>query len=272
MSDRGRTRHANDDEPRWAWWLWPNLLALDAPLVALVWQQFLGEQIGETVPMTSTITLAFTVWALYLGDRLFDARTDSSNHLAARHHFAGQHPRLIASLTLIAVVVAGFTASQLSAALLAAGAGVAVVVGGYFLAVHLGNLPGQTVGSKELLVGCLFAIGVGLPILAETTSDAIAWVPAFLALVGLFVLNCVLIARWETIDQHHAPGVWLPVGAASVAVIASGFCVLPMAVAVIASVGLLAGLQFLRHRLGPERLRVLADGALLTPLVVGVWP
>lgn len=54
--------------------MWPNLLSLDAPAVALVWQDFLARTFGIPLRMPARLVLGLTVWAIYLGDRLLDVR------------------------------------------------------------------------------------------------------------------------------------------------------------------------------------------------------
>ena len=51
------------------WWLWPNVLALDAPTVAVVWQRFLGWAFDSPVPAVASVVLGLTVWSIYLADR-----------------------------------------------------------------------------------------------------------------------------------------------------------------------------------------------------------
>ncbi|HEY3789125.1 MAG TPA: hypothetical protein VGL71_09730, partial [Urbifossiella sp.] len=72
------------------WWLTPNLLALDAPVVAAVWQRFLGNRFGVAVPVAATAAFAAAVWCVYLLDRWLDAQRGSLD--ADRHHVAAHHP------------------------------------------------------------------------------------------------------------------------------------------------------------------------------------
>ncbi|HXJ40728.1 MAG TPA: hypothetical protein VNH18_15715, partial [Bryobacteraceae bacterium] len=61
-------------------WLWINLLSLDAPLVAVVWQDFLARCYGAPLLPQVRWALGLTVWAIYIADRLLDVRTPASGH------------------------------------------------------------------------------------------------------------------------------------------------------------------------------------------------
>lgn len=228
------------------WWLVPNLLALDAPAVAVVWQRFLG----DAVPVAASVVLGLTVWGVYLADRALDSRR---SHATDRHRFAARHFRAFTLVGTTALAAAGTLAwLALPAETLTTGAGVAAAVGAYLVAVHAGRLP----GGKEVVVGSLFGVGVGL-------TAAVG--PAVVAFAGLCVANCALISRWESAPDR--PGAWLPASAAAVAGIAAGFSDIRVSVAVAVALLALGGLHAARRRLGPAAIRVLADAALLTPLL-----
>ena len=65
-------------------WLWPNLLSLDAPLVALVWQDFAAHSFGHPLRLPARIVLALTVWAIYVVDRLLDEESATLGELEAQ--------------------------------------------------------------------------------------------------------------------------------------------------------------------------------------------
>ncbi len=230
------------------WWLVPNLLALDAPAVAVIWQRFLGD--GVTI--LASVALGATVWGIYLLDRVLDGPHSGTG--SERHQFAARFPTTFGALAGIAFLTAavcalqGLTASQFRAGMLL-GSGVAA----YLVAVHTRNLA----GGKEVFVGLMFGLGVGL-----TANDG-AGVVAF---AGICVLNCSLIARWE--GDPTGPGIRIPLGAALWAGIAAGFADTRVSLAVGVSLLLLGALHLARFRLGSRRLRALADAALLTPLIL----
>ena len=66
------------DRERAPWWLWPNLLSLDAPLVALAWFWMFAKAWGVvSLPVSLPITMALAVWAIYAVDRVVDSRKSS---------------------------------------------------------------------------------------------------------------------------------------------------------------------------------------------------
>jgi hypothetical protein len=88
-------------------WLWPNLLSLDAPLVAVPWKWFLAYRFSLPLRPAWRIVLGLTVWVIYLLDRLLDVRKSLSvNERArepARHRFYRRHSRFMAALLVLTV-------------------------------------------------------------------------------------------------------------------------------------------------------------------------
>ncbi|MBN9518105.1 hypothetical protein J0H58_06250 [bacterium] len=239
------------------WWLVPNVLALDAPVVAAVWQRFLVAKAGVPVPWAATAALAAAVWAIYLADRLLDARRGRLD--AARHRTAARWPGTFAGAALVAALFAAGAAAQLPADYVEYGFAVALGVTAYLALVHAG--PRLTPGGKEFLVGVGFAAGVAAPLAVGSVALA-GWLPGVVAFGGVCWLNCRLIDRWEAGVNPGRPDVLL------------GAALLTAAVALPPGVGpalgaavvglLLVHLIFRRH---PQAARALADAVLLTPLL-----
>src|SRR3954452_14827096 len=93
--------------PRPPVWLWFNLLSLDAPLIALVWQDFLSRCYPTVLHPTGRGVLGLTVWAIYLADRLLDVRHPAVPGESIRHQFYRMH-RTFARTLLAAVLCADF--------------------------------------------------------------------------------------------------------------------------------------------------------------------
>lgn len=237
------------------WWLVPNVLALDAPVVAAVWQRFLAARAGVPVPWDATAALAAAVWAIYLADRVLDARRGKVD--AARHRAAARFPRTFAGAGLGAALVAVVAAARLPVAYLQYGSAVALGVAAYLALVHAG--PRLAPGGKEFLVGVGFAAGVAAPLAVSSVPPA-EWLPGVVAFGGACWLNCRLIDRWEACVNPNWRDALL--GAALLAATP----VLPAVAA--AAVGLV--LVHLVFRRQPPAARALADAALLTPLLW--WP
>ena len=60
-------------------WLWPNVLGLDAPLVAVLWQALLAGDVGLRLSWPEPLTLFCADWSVYIADRLYDTRLPPSS-------------------------------------------------------------------------------------------------------------------------------------------------------------------------------------------------
>lgn len=178
----------------------PHNLGIDAALVAATWQAIVSRSVGSPVRPELTASLFFAVWAIYLGDRIWDTwQEDPAAPRMARHCFARRHrlsfgllaagnlllasvfavsaipevpPVTWAALGLIAIlcavyyfVRAGFPDWE---------HGRAVVVGGLFAAGTLLAVPGLTAGYfcwLVLALGALFTANVRICVWSEARSD-----------------------------------------------------------------------------------------------------
>lgn len=253
--------------PSIPWWLWPNVLAFDAPLVGVVWQRFLGSLFGVTVPLSASVSLVLVIWAIYLTDRWLDAAPHAPVESGDRHRFARRYRMFVGSLAVVVWFVAGGIALLwLPERYLVAGAGVAIVVAVYLVLVHFARrsrfLAG---GGKEASVGILFAAGVSVPLVADARELAWTWIFAVAAFAAICWLNCEWITRWErNIADRRSQTGWI------VAVVGLVFSLKsPIAVMLTASSAfvVLTAIHLLHGRIGHRLARVLADAALLTPLV-----
>ncbi|WP_020473720.1 hypothetical protein [Zavarzinella formosa] len=248
------------------WWLLPNLFALDAPVVAIVWQRFLAGRFDVDVPWVASAALGAAVWSIYLIDRRLDAARGCLD--ADRHRAAARRPRLFLGAGLLAACLSVFAAAWLPAGYILAGLVVGLGVAAYLGLIHIagGSLHSHA-GVKELLVAIGFAGGVAIP-LPVNGPPPVQWVPGIAAFAGLCFLNCRLIDRWESGGPRRAwPEFILGVGLLA-------FCVaLPLAIGLAvggASLSLLVTRLTCRRRLRVAR--VLADAVLLTPLACCVVP
>ena len=268
--------------------LW-HLASLDAPTVAVVWALAFAWAAGVRLPAWLPLLLALGAWAVYIADRLLDARaalrTGTLNSLQERHRFHHRHRRLFVPLAVSAACAAAwivftlmpFAARERNSVL-------AVAALAYFTRVHSPARPQPAspplrfpLFKKELLVGVLFTAACALPAIARAAAEASTPLWPLLAAAVFFALlawlNCHAIDRWEARGQ--APRIAFP------AYMLSGAGVLlslvlcfpaPRAAALIlagaASGLLLALLDRQRSRLTSLALRAAADLVLLTPLAL----
>ncbi len=264
--------------------LW-NLASLDAPTVAVVWALAFAWAGGVKLPLWIVPLLALTVWAVYVADRLLDARrawqAGSFARLRERHHFHWRHRRLLVPLAVAAACIAACivlrfmpVAARERNSLLAAAA-VA-----YFSGVHAGWRVPRLAISKEFLVGMLFTAGCALPAIARAASPGgVPWTLVGVAALyaALAWLNCAAIEGWEGSEGRLcrvAPlaallGIAALLAATLLAALHPRAALLLVAAA--ASDLLLALLDRGRTRLTPLALRAAADLVLLTPLLLVPW-
>mgnify|MGYP001347711101 CR=1 FL=1 len=192
--------------PKTPWWLWPNLLSLDAPLVALLWHVAFAQAFGLTVDRVTAILLGLAVWLVYVVDRLLDVRAmQDTSRPTARHGFYARHQRASWATVLIAMIAsASITALFASKTLLVFGAVMALIAGAYLLWVH----QRWRWLRKEMACGMIFSAGTSLSLLVpgeQTMPQPWFWATAlwFGALCGA---NCLTIANVEECaDARHDP-------------------------------------------------------------------
>jgi tryptophan-rich sensory protein len=243
-------------------WLWPNLLSLDAPIVALLWQLLFVRCFHGSLGMLPAALLAVAVWLIYVADRTLDAWRGSIEQ--PRHEFYRRHWRAVLPVWIAVLGTGAWLAwSRLPGPLFVEGAAVASGTGLYLAAVHMGLF--RRANSKESAVAVLFGLGASLAAWpgVRTTSDVLA----ILLFTCLCWMNCAAIDDWEH-GHELRPSVIAAAGL--VALIAAGLLrehrpILGGAETA-GALGLVL-LDRLRGRYSAEALRVLADVVLLTPIV-----
>ncbi len=150
------------EKERVPWWLWPNLLSLDAPLVALGWAWMFTKAWGVvSVPYQLWGILGVAVWAIYALDRILDARRgELGRNLARRHDFHRSYEKFflpvigLGSLWCFYAVL--FTTAQ---TVLYYGFFVMMCVAVYFYLSARRVRAGDSGIAKNLVAGITFAYG-----------------------------------------------------------------------------------------------------------------
>ena len=180
------------------WWLWPNLLSLDAPLVALAWQEiFARALLSLELDWMQRGLLAVCVWLAYCGDRLLDVRRLPEGPVESpRHAFARENSRTLIMVWGMGLVLAAILALQIPLRELLVGLVLLVVVAGYFALHHLQSTRARAGRWKELMVGVGFAMGT-LFFVVMNGHFTVPFLLAAAAWAGLCTLNCLMIAGWD---------------------------------------------------------------------------
>jgi hypothetical protein len=247
------------------------------------------------LPAWVALFLGLAGWAVYIGDRLLDAR-GGRGPLRERHRFHWRHRRIFAPVGILAAGAAVCLAARempVTALVRTGTLGAAALV--YFGGVHSPwPAPARVrrMAPKELVVGVLFTLACAGPTLARMDSGGLVMLAILLA-VGCFVLlawlNCYAIESWETardlaaVDSRARLGEGAGCGRVfHLAMSLSAVCLLmaggmiffgldriaALVVCAAVSAGLLAGLDRMKARLSPLALRTGADAALLAALLV----
>ncbi|MBV8843409.1 MAG: hypothetical protein JO307_11420 [Bryobacterales bacterium] len=244
-------------------WLWPNLLSLDAPLVAVLWQILFVRCFRAEPDIAAAALLVASVWLIYSGDRMLDAWRGTVNR--PRHEFCRRHWRsLLPIWGFVFAATACVAWLALPQVVFIRGLCLVAIVGIYFAAVHAVPVRWRRYWPKEAMVGLLFALGASLAAWSYVRS------PADIMTVLLFSclcwINCVAIEQWET-----GGGQW-PVGTAAACIALAAILFLHQQRPVLSSAEAASALGFVlldrkRPGLSSDAVRVLADAALLSPLV-----
>jgi hypothetical protein len=240
-------------------WLWPNLLSLDAPVVAVLWQVLFARCFRVPVDALAALLLLLTVWLIYAADRTLDAWKGECH--SPRHEFYQRRWRGLLPVWVAVLGLAGWLAAEhLPPGLFVRGVILLAAVGIYFALVHMGMLQ----GSKEAAVGVLFALGASLVAWRNVKTPADA--ATILLFSGLCWMNCIAIQKWEGERLD-----WSPCAAAVVLACASSVLLYAhrpvLGGAELASAFAFLLLDRVHRRLSMDALRVLADVALLSPVL-----
>ncbi len=256
-------------------WLWPNLLSLDAPLVAVLWQGFLAYRFSLPLSLAGRLVLGLTVWAIYLLDRLLDARRPAWPEEPLRHRYYRRHSKLMRTLlAIVAAADACIAMVWLRPAILREGlfplAGVLVYLAVFHISSQRLKIP------KEIAASILFTAGTFLTAWTTIPCPSLAW-PA-VAFFMLCLANMIAIEAWEwrELPKQLTPGphpctrwlartylFWVPLAVMVCAVAGHNEWYDCIALSAAAC----ALLFWFGRRLSLEARRALVDGVLLSPLL-----
>lgn len=286
--DPGAQSHAGAKSLRI--WLWPNLLSLDAPLVAVVWQILFARCFDIKITPASSIALALAVWLIYVADRVADGlryRPGQSIE-TPRHRFYRVNRAWIAPwFALAAAAVGWLSLTSLGSALMLNYVILSVATAGYFGIVHAASEAARRYWPKELAVSILFAAGTCMAAFTALGEHRLHLLAPFLLFAAVIWINTAGIECWEQaparaarlrmdpkitgfLGFHLIEAALLLAAAAILALLLAGSAFAPQGAlyaAIASSAITLAVLDAMCDRLQRDVLRVLADVAMLTPLL-----
>lgn len=268
-------------------WLYPNLLSLDAPLVAVAWLHVFATTWRQYLPWEFYASLGLAVWAIYASDRLLDVSLQGQpgGNLKARHEFHRKHrkPFRIAILAAVAAAVGLAVTTMPSTIYIHLLLGGVLVAGFFGLSMLSSQSPDEVPHLKNVLAGLTFAFGTSMSahIYRGYGIDDLLTSREFLSFAVLCVLNISAIDLWEhasraaDIEIKASDELSLTLPLAVLGAAALGFAALdgnqavrPFFYAILTGAALLHVLNRNRTRFSIDALRVLADVALLVPVLV----
>jgi len=284
----GNVRHVLTQDRRRPLWLYPNLLSLDAPLVAMAWLYVFAKAWRVNyLPWTAYAALALAVWVIHVLERLHDAkrRKETGIPLGERHVFHRRHAKrflITAAVAVIVLVLLVLVFLPISVFGYLTIGGVLVI--GFFAMSRIGGDARDVSYGKNLLAGAAFAYGTAM--IAHVFLPAIGKHDLivsreFLTFLLLCVIHLCAIEFWEksTRDESVEEGasgdlaLTLPVVVLAIAALAfaiSGHLqsVRPFYYAIFTGAALIHVINRNRRKFSAEHLRVLADVTMLIPALV----
>jgi hypothetical protein len=272
------------------WW---HLLSLDAPTVAALWSWSLARAVHLHLPWKAPLLLALGTWLVYVADRILDGLRGARSELRERHFFSARHRNkmlAVASIVWLLVlwlIVFGMNPAPRREDLVLFAAALI-----YFALIHL---PSRNAGverwfPKEIAVAVIFASAVAVPAWSRLAGHRVGLVPLVAIFASICWLNCVAIEKWERASaglarvlntgRLHASTRWahrhlrilcltIALGAAIAALQSILFNSTVITVLYLAcAISALLLFVFDRSPIGNFDLRIAADAALLTPLLM----
>lgn len=174
-----------------------HVLALDAPLIGLAWQQYFAQSYGIDAALSKQgLILVTALWLGYMADRLFDVRNKEPEHLQnKRHQFAHAYRHQLWLIWgIILVISIAYSLSSLNSEKI-------VACLALFFAILLYNLVNQCLWQenfpKEVCVAILFSSA------CLVLLDAPFQWHDFLNLSLVIFLNCILLSKKEQLADKR---------------------------------------------------------------------
>jgi hypothetical protein len=271
-------------KPRW--WLWPTILSLDAPVVAVLWQALIARSAGVPLGLPERLVLGCSVWLSYSADRWIEGfRLKPGQIRTHRHGFyiSWRWEILIIWVGVLALDVVT-AVRTLAPAEFRAGAILLVPVAAYLLSHQLVHRSSRWRAPKEACIAFLFSGGAAVFVASQPGAQLQRMAAPVVLFALLCFANCALISVWENeVDVSHGQTSlalqyagtarisralpWFIALASITAWLVAGSPITQVAACSLASAVLLGCVNAAEHRIGRSLARVLADLVLVTPLV-----
>ncbi len=180
-------------------WRWPNILSIDAALIAVTWQYFFSAVFNVSLDWVHFLVLGSAVWLAYAADRWIDCmRIDLDKASAQRHRFYIVYSRRILAVWIMVLIAAVVLAHcKLDREDLMAGWILTAACLVYALLVQRPGGGWDWFMPKELWAAILFSAGVFLFLGDIWSTDPLGALVAAVAFCFVCFANCSLMGKWE---------------------------------------------------------------------------
>lgn len=267
-------------KPRIPWWMYANVLSLDAPIIAVVWLYVFSWiwDVNYVEPLLPVV-LALVVWIVYASDRLLDCKIRDNSPHSLRHRVHQQYEKQF-TLAIIAALIATLLISLfvlqwsiVQTAMMPLGA-----TAGFFVLAFFSSSTRRVSYTKNLFAGYAFAWGVGAGLIGLLGLPQPAnWfkllAPEMLVFGLLCVINITAVDLWvkgsdELDDEGDEWALTMPLTLLAI------FAVLmmrtvhkeqyhPFYISMLIAAALMYVVNRMRHRFSVDLLRVIADLIML---------
>jgi len=176
-----------------------SILSLDVVAGSVVCALFFIKVLQAT-PSFALVPLALTVWIIYTGDHLLDARRIGHLASSARHRFHQEHFAQLRIAIAVAVILDALSLVWVSRA---------VILGGMFLAVLVAllMLMHRTFPwLREIIVSVLYTCGVLLPAIAQARMPYTIAHSLLFVQFSLVALTNLLVLSWLDRESDYKDG------------------------------------------------------------------
>jgi hypothetical protein len=185
------------------WWMYPNVLSLDAPVVAVVWLYVLARawDVNYVEPLLPVV-LALVVWIVYAADRLLDCKWKQETSFPLRHRVHQQYEKhFVIAILLAALATAVISLKVLQWSIVQTAMLPLAATAGFFALSFFGPTNQRVSYSKNLLAGYAFAWGVGAGLsgllgLPQPSNLLKLFAPEMLVFGLLCVINITAVDLW----------------------------------------------------------------------------
>lgn len=269
------------------WWLWPNLLNLDSPILALIWQEQFARIAGVNLTISERILLFCCTWLIYCADRMLDVLKSNTKAETGRHKIHQKGQRVWIVISAILLITALFLAfNHLNNLAWMAGGIVFGLTTIHFAATHWLPILRIRIWPKEWHVGIVFSMGCALQVWSLKPDAWLNLILPTLSFGALCAISCSHITVWEvvTADRHNSDSLinahyrfvnrlsWFDIGLGVLclvlAVIFNPTEIQKAFIAVAISAFALAWIHDRHNQFSTNLLRTFADIGLYTPILL----